>query len=318
MFTILTQAFRRTAQNWPVVLGVFFINFALGLIIAFPSFSILRAESQQSLAFEKLVGGFDFTVFYDFMHKNGKSLTPLLPISLGLSLLYSILNVLFAGGIISQFALRNPFRLGAFLQNSWQYFLRFLGVFLLQIFCLIIILIASALLFSLFDSVAKGSTEPTFAAWMILPMAFAFFYITYVLNVGDYARILLFRDELLNPIQAFWKAIEYVFRNLKAMQVYWAVMVLSLILSLIYLLIESRIGMTSGFKIILMFVVQQAFIFGRIFIRIWQLSNAFDFVSLRPIPLTPKTIIIEHKITEETIQEPKTDEKQNIDTKLSE
>ena len=74
MFTILRQAFRRTAQNWQIVLVIFLVNFTLGLIVAFPSFSIIKAESEQSLAFEKLIKDFDFTVFYDFMHKNGKSL----------------------------------------------------------------------------------------------------------------------------------------------------------------------------------------------------------------------------------------------------
>lgn len=318
MFTILRQAFRRTAQNWQIVLVIFLVNFTLGLIVAFPSFSIIKAESEQSLAFEKLIKDFDFTVFYDFMQKNGKSLIAMIPVSLVLSGFYMALNIFFSGGILSQFTVRDTFKLNEFLKNSGHYFLRFFLLFLLQVVFLVIAFIAIFVVFGIFGAIANGKTEPTFVAWMFFPSAFTFVSITYLLNVGDYARVLLHRDELLNPWKAFWKATDYVFRNFKTMQIYWAVVVVGFAVMLVYLFLESSIGMTSGFKIWLMFIIQQFFIFCRVFIRTWNLSNAFDFVSLRPIPLTPKPIIIEPEIIEEASQEAKTDEEQDSETKLSE
>lgn len=318
MFTILRQAFRRTAQNWQIVLVIFLVNFTLGLIIAFPSFSIIKAESEQSLAFEKLIKDFDFTVFYDFMHKNGKSLISMIPVSLVLSGFYIALNIFFSGGILSQFTIRDTFKLGEFLKNSGHYFLRFFLLFLLQVILLVLAVLLVFIAYGVFGVIADGKTEPTFVAWMIFPSAFAFFIITFLLNVGDYARVLLHRDELLNPWKAFWKATEYIFRNFKTMQIYWAVVVVSFAVMLVYLFLESSIGMTSGFKIWLMFIIQQFFIFCRVFIRTWNLSNAFDFISLRPIPLTPKPIIIEPEIIEEASQESQTDEEQDSETKLSE
>lgn len=318
MFTILRQAFRRTAQNWQIVLVIFLVNFTLGLIIAFPSFSIIKAESEQSLAFEKLLTDFDFTIFYDFMHKNGKSLISIMPVSLLLAGLYTLLNIFFSGGILSQFTIRDTFKLSEFLKNSWHYFLRFFMLFLIQLISLILGFIAILTVFGIFGVLVEGKTEPTFVAWMIFPSTFAFFIITFLLNVGDYARVLLHRDDLLNPWKAFWKATEYIFRNFKTMQVYWAIVVVGFALILVYLLLESTIGMTSGFKIWLMFVIQQFFIFCRIFIRTWNLSNAFDFVSLRPIPLTTKSIIIETIIKEEVSQETQTNEKHDSESKLSE
>jgi hypothetical protein len=318
MFTILRQAFRRTAQNWQIVLVIFLVNFTLGLIVAYPSFSIIKAESEQSLAFEKLIKDFDFTVFYDFMHKNGKSLVSIMPVSLLLAGLYTILNIFFSGGILSQFTIRDTFKLSEFLKNSWHYFLRFFVLFIVQIIFLIIALLATFIVFGIFGVIADGKTEPTFVAWMIFPSAFTFFIITFLLNVGDYARVLLHRDDLLNPWKAFWKATEYIFRNFKTMQVYWAIVLVGFAVILVYLILESTIGMTSGFKIWLMFIIQQFFIFCRVFIRTWNLSNAFDFVSLRPIPLTPKPIIIELIIKEEVSQETQTNKEHNSETKLSE
>jgi hypothetical protein len=318
MFTILRQAFRRTAQNWQIVLFIFWANFTLGLVIAFPSFSIIKAESEQSLAFEKLITDFDFTIFYDFMQKNGKSLVSLIPVGFLLAGIYTLLNIFFSGGILSQFTIRDTFKLNEFLKNSWHYFRKFFLLSLIQLISLILSYISILTMFGIFVAIADGKTEPTFVAWMIFPCAFAFYYITYLLNVGDYAKVLLHRDDLLNPWKAFEKAADYVFRNFKTMQVYWAIVLVGFALMLIYLTLESTIGMTSGFKIWLMFVIQQFFVFCRVFIRTWNLSNAFDFVSLRPIPLTPKPIIIEPEFIEETSQEAQIDEEQGSENKLSE
>jgi hypothetical protein len=318
MFTILRQAFRRTAQNWQIVLFIFLVNFTLGLIVAFPSFNIIKAESEQSLAFEKLIKDFDFTVFYDFMHKNGKSMVSIIPVIFALSGFYIVLNIFFSGGILSQFTIRDNFKLSEFLKNSFHYFFKFFLLFLIQFVFVIISLMAAFVVFAFFGVIADGKTEPTFVAWMIFPSTFTFFFITFLLNVGDYSRILLHRDEFLNPWKAFWKATEYIFRNFKTMQVHWAIVVVGFVLILAYLMLESTIGMTSDFRICLMFFIQQFFIFCRVFIRTWNLSNAFDFVSLRPIPLTPKPFIIETIFKEEVSQETPTNEEHASETKLSE
>jgi hypothetical protein len=317
MFTILTQAFRRTIQNWPIVLLIFIVNFCLGLCLAFPAFNILQTESNQSLAFDNLITGFDFTIFSDFLTKGGKSLKSLLPIGFALTALYAILNVFFSGGILSQFTLRETFRVSDFLRNSAKYFFKFLLIFLIQIVFLIFAIIVSLVIYSIFGAIAYGKIEPIFMAWMIPPTVFMLFYITFLLNVGDYAKVLLHRDTLLNPWNAFWKASTYVFTNFKTMYIYWSVLMASVILLLFYLWLESATGMTSGFTIWLFFVVQQVFVFCRVFLRTWNLSNAFDFVSLRPIPLTPKPIIVAPAIVEESSETAETDDDTATATKLS-
>jgi hypothetical protein len=303
MLTILTQAFRRTTQNWKMVLVIFLVNFGLGLILAFPAFNILQAESDNSLAFNNLIADLDFTVFSDFLRISGKALKPLLPIGLILTTVYAILNIFFSGGILSQFTIRDTFRLFDFLKNSAHHFVRFLLLFLVQLLFLLFAAIVSLVLFGVFGAIGWGDTELKFFAWMIPPIAFLFFYLTYLFNVGEYAKVLLHRDALLNPWKAFWKASNYVFRNFKTMQVYWSVLLVTFLFLLFYLWLESSIGMTSGFTIWLMFFVQQSFIFGRVFIRIWNLSNTFDYLSLRPIPLTVKPVIITPIIESSVIED---------------
>ncbi len=321
MLTILRQAFRRTAQNWQIVLLIFLTNVGLGLILAFPAFSTLQNSSQNSLIFNNLVRDFDFTAFNDFLNNGAKSLKPLMPMSLILSGIYVLLNIFFSGGVLSQFTVRDTFRVGDFLKNSVRYFLPFLAIFLLQLILIIFAFATSIVLFVLFGVMSDGLTEPKFVAWMLLPSGFMFYYLTYLLNVGDYARVLLHRDNLLNPWKAFWRASRYVFANVKTMQVYWAVLVVIFVFILCYLFLESTIGMRSGFTIWLMFLVQQLFIFGRVFARIWNLSNAYDYVSLRPIPLTEKPVIIEAYIETENDNvetQKENDQEEKSENKLSE
>ncbi len=313
MRTILIQAFRRTSQNWKIILLIFFVNFVLGLCLAFPSFNILQEESHNSLVFNNLVADFDFTIFYDFMNKGGKSLLKLFPISLFLSVIYILLSIFFAGGILSQFTIRDTFRLNNFFNNSAHYFLKFCLIALIQLVFILFALIISIVLFGIFGVLADGNTEPKFVMWMIPPFAFLAFIITFLLNVGDYARVLVHRDSLLNPWNAFWKAVAYVFKNFKTMQLYWSVLLAIAILLLLYLWVESTIEMESGFTIWLMFLIQQAYVFCRIFVRMCNLSNAFDYISLRPIPITEKPAIIEHYAYEEAKNEDDT-----VQNKLSE
>ncbi|WP_435352767.1 hypothetical protein [Emticicia sp. SJ17W-69] len=306
MFTILTQAFRRTAQNWQIVLLLFLVNFCLGLFMVFPSFSILKTESLNSLAFNNLLTDFDFTVFADFLRNSGKSLRPLLSISLILAFVYIFSNIFFSGGILSQFTIRGTFRLGDFFKNSTHYFGKFFLLSLVQLSIYLITFGIIIIVFGVFGAIGFGDTETKFFAWMVPPIIFATFCITYLLNTSEYAKVLLYRDKLLNPWQAFWKSANYVFRNFKTMQIYWSVIFLSFVLLLLYFWLESSIGMTSGFTIVLMFLIQQMFIFSRVFIRIWNLSNAFDYLSLRPIPLTIKLPIIAEIV--DTIEERLNDE----------
>jgi hypothetical protein len=101
------------------------------------------------------------------------------------------------------------------------------------------------------------------------------------------------------------------------MYIYWVVLLAAAILMLFYLWLESVIEMVSGLTIGLMFLIQQVFIFCRVFVRTWNLSNAYDYVSLRPIPITIHPIIVE-PIFEEESESTSIQEEDNTENKLSE
>lgn len=294
MFTILSQAFNRTARNWKMVLTVFIVNISLGLILATPLYNVLQSEAQGSLEFNKLISGFDLTVIIDFLSKSGKSLPPFWLLGFALSVIYLILNIFFAGGILSQFALRGTFKLNEFFRNCTYYFGKFLLVFLIELVALLGVCIISFIFLGISLLASDGSTEPVQMAWLTPSLLISGFMFTVVLNIGNYAKVILFKNFSLNAWLGFWKATNYIFHNFKTMRIYWAILVVAVILVLFYLFLESAIGLSSAFKIFVMFIVQQAFIFGRVFLKMWMLSGAFDYLSLKPIPIAPAPISPEY------------------------
>lgn len=298
MFTILSQAFNRTARNWKMVLTVFIVNLALGLILAVPLYKVLQSEAQGSLEFNKLVTDFSFTIIIDFLNQSGKALPPFWLLGFVLSLIYLVLNIFFAGGILSQFALRGTFRLSEFFSNSLHYFSRFFLVFLIELVALLGVGIVSFIFLGISLVASDGSTEPVQMAWLAPSFLISGFLFTVVLNIGNYAKVILFKNFSLNIWLGFWKATNYIFHNFKTMRIYWAILVVAVILVLIYLFLESAIGMTSAFRIFVMFLIQQVFIFGRVFVKMWMLSGAFEYISLKPALITPAHSFAAHEADE--------------------
>ena len=286
MFTILSQAFKRTARNWKMVLTVFILNLSLGLILATPLYNMLQSETQNSLEFEKLLTGFDFTVISDFLSQGRKSLRPFWLLSLALSVIYLILNIFFAGGILAQFTKRGSFTLDNFFKNSAQHFGRFLLVFLIELVALLGVAVISFACIGISLVASDGSTEPVQLALLIPSLLLSGILLTVVLNIGHYAKAILFKNLSVNAWVGFWKAAGYILHNFKTMRIYWAILIVAVALVLLYLFVESAIGMTSSFKIGIMFILQQVFIFCRVFVKIWMLSGAFEYLSLKPIQIT--------------------------------
>lgn len=287
MFTILSQAFNRTARNWKMVLTVFIVNLVLGLFLATPLYKVLQSEGRGSLEYNKLVADFNFTIIIDFLNKSGKVLPPFWLLGFILSFIYLVLNIFFAGGILAQFSVRGRFRLNEFFRNSLHYFSKFFLVFLIEMVALLGVCIVTFIFLGISFIASEDSTEPVQMAWFAPSLLISGFLFTIVLNIGNYAKVILFKNFSLSVWLGFWKATNYIFNNFKTMRIYWAILVVAVIFVLFYLFLESAIGMTSAFKIFVMFIIQQVFIFGRVFLKMWMLSGTFEYLSLKPIPIAP-------------------------------
>lgn len=126
--TALRTAFRQTLRSLPLVWFIYGVTLVLGLLAALPMYATLRAEDQDSRAFLNLLDGFDYTVYSDFMHRSERAIGPLLSVGRWLGLLYVVLSLFFAAGILYQFTQgeRGRFHVGTFLGVCSHYVSRFL------------------------------------------------------------------------------------------------------------------------------------------------------------------------------------------------
>ncbi|GAA4411610.1 hypothetical protein GCM10023187_37730 [Nibrella viscosa] len=309
-----------------MVLVIYLISLVLGLLVALPFYGAVRAETDHSLAFDALLDGFDYTVFTDFMQEKGNAISPLLSVGRWASVVYLLLSVFFTGGILMRFAEpHRPVILGAFWQACSHYFRRYVGLFALStgvVLLLAFVWLIVCTLFILAFADALSERE-LFGIGLSCFLAFALM-VTLVLCIGDYAKVDMLRRDERNALRAFRRASALVFRHLVwTYGLYWVLLLMGAGLFALYFTIESAVGMSNWTTILLMLLIQQVFIAGRIGLKVATLGVSWQVYDQRmPLPAVyagPSTIETPSHTTDETrTNEPLTNEParpaSNLDT----
>ena len=299
----LSIAFRRTLGSFRLVWLIYGITLVLGLLVALPLYNTLKVEDQNSLAFTNLLNGFDYTVFSDFMHRSGRAINPLMSVGRWMGILYVFLSVFTAGGILSRFAQPAgprpsvPFHIGQFLSVCSQYVGRFLRLFGVTF----LFVVAGAGIWLVIGSLVSIALNDTFTERGLFWTGLVFFGLfvltaTLLLCIGDYAKVLMFREDERNTFRAFGRGGQLVWRNFgKTYGPYWLLIGIGTSLFALYFLLDDLITMRNWPTILLMFVVQQALIFARVGLKVWWLGTAYGVYetlpkpapTMRPTPVAP-------------------------------
>ena len=223
-------------------------------------------------------------IFTDFFHQSQKAFKPFVPLVFVLGLVYLLLNTFFAGGILDATEY-DKFKFPRFFEASAQHFGRF-AMLLVFLFIFLMVLVSLAgMFFFIFAVIAEGGSEKDYILWMIPPVLILVYFVGFVVIKGDYGRVMLFKSPTITPYSAFWKAFSYIFKRPTAIALFWLIIVLGIILTVVYLGIDSLIGMHSGLTIFVMFLLQQVFVFGRTFLKISTQITAKNYFEARPIEL---------------------------------
>ncbi|GAB3642289.1 hypothetical protein [Spirosoma arcticum] len=289
---ILSASFRQTLGLLRLVGLLYGITLVLVLLAALPLYNTLKVEDQNSPAFLNLLTGFDYTVFSDFMHRSARAISPLMSVGRWLGVLYVFLSVFVAGGILSQFAQSPglpravPFHMTTFWAACSQYagrFLRLFGVtFLFVLVGAGIWLVAG----SLIGTLLSDTLTERGLFWIGL-VFFGLFVLTatLLLCIGDYAKVLMFREDEQNAFRAFGRAGRLVWRNLgETYGRYWLLIGIGTGLFGIYFLVDDLITMRNWPTILIMLVVQQALVFARVGLKVWSLGTAYQVYETLPKP----------------------------------
>lgn len=259
-------------KNIKILLVIYFIAFILALIIASAFKSAIANATGSSMALLTMLKDFDYSTYSNFMHLFRDTISPLIKIAFLFGIFYSIFSIFFSGGIISKLSKKSEgSSLSIFWADSWTYLWRFLRLFfyvlILQIIiALLVYLPVGAIIGSIGDSV---QSEATYFYIVLTGVIIHLFLMTILVLVSDYAKIMIVNNESFRPFRTMLRAFAFVFRHFFSVYSLNILYILTgVLLFIVYFFLDDKIGMTSGFTIFLMFLIQQLFIICRLFLKI--------------------------------------------------
>ncbi len=268
-----------SAKSVKMVLFIYLINIALGLIVLLPFHSTLQSAFGSSMLPDVIVKGFDFTAFSEFMRQSFKNISGFIGQMKWVVLFYMILNILFAGGILSIIKGSDKFKVQNFINGGVHYFFRFLK---LSLYMLIFYLAAALIVFLPISLIIKSAAETVeseaslFYIGLIGTKIFAAIMIILIM-VSFYTKIRIVNEDSRKVFRSIFKSFGFVFRHFLSTFFLAIMLIINLaVLFLIFWFLNKIIGTSTGITILIMFIFQQLFIFTRVFFRVWAYASQFN------------------------------------------
>ena len=262
---------------------IYLITLSLALITAIPFNNLIGNKAGSSMAFVTLLKDFNFTVYQDFMNKYADAIYPFISVAVWIGLFYLLFTIFFEGGILT-ILIKNErkYSLTVFWEGSAAYFSRFLRLAIYSLIIQAIVVFAVYMpVINILDSVSDSAESEKVLFYILLTgfLIHIIFFI-FILTVTDYAKIMMAENKKYRPFKTLLKSFGFVSRHfLSTYFLYLSLLILPVALFIVYFLLEAEVGMTTGIKIFIVFIIQQLFIWCRVFIKIWILGSELSLYS---------------------------------------
>lgn len=251
------------------------------LVVVIPFYKTLLLETGHTLALNLLIKDFDFMIFTDALRVFSEALTPYIFRVFVLVAIAVLAGTFFSGGFIDA-VINDKFRFQRFLIHSKRFWGRTVAlgaiIGLFAVICTIIAVITSLLMMTIFK-------EPDHRTAVLLHVpAVIFFGLSqgFLFLLWDYSRVILVSTK--GVFNALVGALRILTRSYRPLLFLISVLLAGLAGLGLYLLLDQVIGMSSLIKITVMLLIQQIFIYYRIFLRLLHIRLASHQVTLSDIP----------------------------------
>ena len=273
------KGFREAYRQKKIVTIIYSITLLLALSIIFPFKTIITNNFELRPQVYKLLGDFDFTVIADLLNSKGNLIYPFVTLFFWIGALYFFFAVFFAGGVLRLMMEKFDAPRGtAFFSGCSKFFFRFLR---LGIYILLIQFVSAgfiALLFLIVSLITENGSEPAQFYVPIIWGGIQIVVLCFWLIVSDYAKIILVKDDSKKVWRAIGTGLMFTVKNIfSTCSVFLLSIFLPLLFTLLYLLIDSVIGMKNEITILLMFVLQQLMIWFRFFAKVWLIGGEYNY-----------------------------------------
>ena len=271
--------FNKAQDSNKVVTIIYGITLLLASIVALSISTLTSSMFGSRMELYKLLPDFNFTLYSDFMNNYRDTIRFFKPMAVWFGLFYFFFTIFFTGGLLKTFEVSLvKSKAQTFFAGCSKFFFRFLrlGICVLMIQILFACLIAIP--FSIIiNGAMETKTEPgifvIIVAWTLIQLLF-FVLITII---SDYAKIIVVKEDSKKIWRSLYNGFTFTFKKLhKTLVLYLLLLTFPIILIAIYFLIEELIKMRSAFTVLVMFVIQQIFIWFRIFSKVWILGSEYE------------------------------------------
>ena len=281
IFQAYLHGFKTTLQSKKMITCIYMLILILALLVSIPFLSSLKSAAGSATATEQLTSDFDFTVIQElFMYKDFSFPTHLKQ-AVWIMILFLFLSIFLSGGILSTLKDKaGSFKVGSFLGGSAQFFLRFLK---LTFYLLLIHLLLALIIYLPFSIIVGGEMSATATEKWFFQLFMIFFGIHMVLAifliiVSDYSRFRIVREDTPKVLKSIWLSTRFVIgKFLQTYGLYLMLLVLPILLFYVMLIISKSFMATAGWMILLVFILQQLFIWLRMAFRIWTFSSQYEY-----------------------------------------
>lgn len=270
IFIALRSGTVRASNAWKGILISWFITFLLALFVSGPVKSLVKSSLDNSMIAERLATHLDLEVLQDpGMHLNTlisviiRGFLLLVPLSI-------IINSFLSGGLFRSLKSTSPkFSASSFWKSSSEYFFPFL---IISMIMSLIILVLGVLVLGVPAAIVASSGDLSDVA-IIRTLIVSFIVLLLILTIpvlaSDYARAWLVSTDIKKPFRAVGFGFRQTFRHFSSS---WLIMIIFISVQLFYMLtalrIVSKLSPATYGSIILLFLVSQLFLFGRIYLRV--------------------------------------------------
>lgn len=269
MRSAFLQGFQIGIRQWRIAAIVYFLQLCLALTLGMQVYDVLQASIGHSLEINKLLLNYDHTVVTDFLKVHGASITPLIGQLRWLLLAWLLFSVFTDAGLLYCVASPGQASGRSFWQGGAAYFFSFLKI---SLFFLALALVWTGLLwvpmgmfFEPSIDVFPSEKYTVGLLFFLLLLWLTGLALLFVWSVLSRLKRLQAAMSVVSALRKGWKVFQQ--NKLRFMILLAGFAGLQLLLVGVYFVVEAYTGMTSPFLILLVFVVQQGFVFFRIQIR---------------------------------------------------
>jgi len=254
-------------RQWRIALVVYIIQLLIAMTLGMQLYQVFEASIGSSLELEKLLRGYDHTVFQDFLNVHGGSITPIIGQVRWVMLAYVVFSIFINIGML--YVVKEK-------SNSWKdfwnggatYFFKAAGLFGLYLICYVVLLLIIGIGFGVvFGKILDFSSEKVGFLWFgILGLIFIISLLK-IMSASVYSRFAIMEgDSIWQAFKTGWAIFRRHWKSTWGVLI--AMLMIQLMIYCIYLCMEGTWGMISTTTILIFFLIQQATIFFR---SVWKL-----------------------------------------------